>query len=190
VVARRRHRKWKDFFPSDCREVVQFDISGEKHIADVKLPSGLVIELQHSAMPLDEMRSREAFYGDMIWIVDAVPFLNNLSIFDPLPAPFEPFVSDLLFVQLLPSWRRILSKTIGFEGLMFSRRSERLDRSQSYVMHFGREIADHFPSTYCGHHLFLWTKPRDVWFHTTKPIYLDLGGGILLSPSRNSWGVS
>ena len=54
---------------------------GEKHIADLCLPDGLVIELQHSAMSLGEMRSREAFYKRMIWVVDAAPFAANLSIF-------------------------------------------------------------------------------------------------------------
>ena len=44
-------------------EVVQYDISGEEHIADVQLPSGPLVELQYSPMPLGEMRSREALYG-------------------------------------------------------------------------------------------------------------------------------
>ena len=33
--------------------------------------SGLVVEVQHSPIAEDEMQSRESFYGDMIWIVDA-----------------------------------------------------------------------------------------------------------------------
>ena len=65
------HRQWKSAFPEEWREVVHFDEqTGEKHIADVKTPSGLVIEFQHSPLDYEEMVSREAFYQNMIWVVD------------------------------------------------------------------------------------------------------------------------
>ena len=45
---------------------------GVRHIADIRVPeTGLVIEVQHSKMPIEEARAREAFYENMIWIVDA-----------------------------------------------------------------------------------------------------------------------
>ena len=63
---------WKDCFPPHCQERVHVDkLTGEKHIADVKADSGLVVEVQHSPIAEDEMQSRERFYGNMIWIVDA-----------------------------------------------------------------------------------------------------------------------
>ena len=66
------HLTWKDAFPSDCQELVQIDENtGEKHVADVKTPSGVVVEVQHSRISDHELSSRENFYGDMIWIVDA-----------------------------------------------------------------------------------------------------------------------
>lgn len=40
------------------------------HRADIKLPDGLVIELQHSTLPTADVRDRETFYGRMIWIID------------------------------------------------------------------------------------------------------------------------
>lgn len=65
------HRAWKDRFPKEWQEVIHTDpVTGERHIADVKTPHGLVIEFQHSPMSAEEMRSREQFYGNMIWIVD------------------------------------------------------------------------------------------------------------------------
>ena len=65
------HREWKGRFPEDWREVVHVDDqTGEKHIADVKTPSGLVIEFQHSHLSYEEQVSREAFYQNMIWVVD------------------------------------------------------------------------------------------------------------------------
>jgi competence protein CoiA len=65
------HRDWKDHFPIDWQEVSHIDSNtGEKHIADVKSPFGLVIEIQHSPIKFNERLSREQFYKDMIWIID------------------------------------------------------------------------------------------------------------------------
>ena len=65
------HRTWKDQFPIEQQEVVQIDpLTGEKHIADVKIGNGLVIEFQHSPISVEELKSREQFYKKMIWIVD------------------------------------------------------------------------------------------------------------------------
>ena len=43
------------------------------HRADIQLPPGLVIELQHSAISSEDIKSREEFYGrrEMVWIFDA-----------------------------------------------------------------------------------------------------------------------
>ena len=53
------------------KKVVHFDpITGEMHIADVKTPDGLVVEMQNSPIHPEEMRSREDFYGKIVWIVN------------------------------------------------------------------------------------------------------------------------
>ena len=66
------HRYWKDAFPADWQEVVHVDDrTHEKHIADVKTPGGFVVEVQHSPIAEHEALSRERFYKNMIWIVDA-----------------------------------------------------------------------------------------------------------------------
>lgn len=65
------HRSWKDRFPLDWQEVVHCDsVSGEKHIADVKTPYGLIVEIQNSPIHPQEMRSREDFYSNLVWIVN------------------------------------------------------------------------------------------------------------------------
>jgi hypothetical protein len=65
------HRAWKNNFPPECQEFVQHDEqSGEKHIADVRTPHGLVIEFQHSPLDPLERAARERFYGNMVWVVD------------------------------------------------------------------------------------------------------------------------
>ena len=65
------HRDWKNRFPENWQEIVHIDEeTGEKHIADVKTPHGLVIEFQHSPLDYVELISRESFYKNMIWVVD------------------------------------------------------------------------------------------------------------------------
>jgi hypothetical protein len=64
------HRAWKNQFPEDWQETIhQSQVDGEKHIADVKTKSGLVLEFQYSFLRRDERESREMFYRNMVWVV-------------------------------------------------------------------------------------------------------------------------
>ena len=63
------HLGWKRQFPQDWTEVPV--IKGhEKHIADVMRPDGLVLEFQHSFISVDDIRTRERFYQNMMWVFD------------------------------------------------------------------------------------------------------------------------
>lgn len=65
------HRAWKNKFAAECQEFIQHDpLTGERHIADVRTPHGLVIEFQHSHLDPQERIARERFYGNMLWVVD------------------------------------------------------------------------------------------------------------------------
>jgi competence CoiA-like predicted nuclease len=64
------HRDWKNQFPEDWQEVIHISETGEKHIADIKTPNGLVVEFQHSYIKPEEILARNNFYKNIIWIVD------------------------------------------------------------------------------------------------------------------------
>ena len=64
------HRLWKELFQADWQEVLHFDQKGEKHIADVKTSNDWIIEFQHSYLDPIERRSRNNFYGKIVWVVD------------------------------------------------------------------------------------------------------------------------
>ena len=66
------HRDWKDQFPEDRQEIIHQSEDGEKHIADVKTESGVVLEFQHSPLPRDEREARENFYRNMVWVVNGL----------------------------------------------------------------------------------------------------------------------
>ena len=112
------HRNWKDMFPTEWQEISHTDEqSGERHIADVKAESGLVVEFQNSPMSLEERASREAFYGDMIWIVNGMRGSLDASYFgmglgrtpiqkNPLAYPIEWYGRG----RLLHNWSEAKAK--------------------------------------------------------------------------------
>lgn len=111
------HRAWKDKFPAEWQEVGHTDpATGEKHIADIKNPFGLVIELQHSPIDPAEMRAREAFYGEMIWIVDGTRNLDASYFHMGLsgrPAQDDPLIYVVEWwsrSRLLHNWAEATAK--------------------------------------------------------------------------------
>lgn len=88
------HRNWKDLFPKEWQEVVAYDDqTGEKHIADIKTNSNLVVEFQHSNISDEERISRESFYKKMVWIVDGTRRKRD----------FEKFCRCLNYVYTIPN---------------------------------------------------------------------------------------
>jgi competence protein CoiA len=75
------HRGWKGEFPEHWQEVIHRSESGEKHIADVKTESGIVLELQHSALRPEERDAREDFYPAMVWVVDGLRLKRDRAQF-------------------------------------------------------------------------------------------------------------
>lgn len=171
------HRAWKRCFPEAQREVVMFAPNGEKHVADVKTTNGMVIEFQNSPMKPEELRSREAFYSRLIWIVNATPFVNQFFIMSPVPDPNTELGRDLVFSggqRPIPSLKP--SPTV---GLMFWRRSENPERKNMVRIHSGHELHDEILKAYNGHHMFHWTRARDVWFGAKAHVFFDFGDDVL-----------
>jgi hypothetical protein len=63
------HYAWKEFAGLENTEKTIVDDHGTKHRADIKFDN-MVVELQHSQLPVSEVQAREEFYGQMIWILD------------------------------------------------------------------------------------------------------------------------
>jgi len=73
------HLDWQAKVPESMREIII-----GRHIADIKLSSGKVIEIQHSNLPVEVVQEREQFYGDMTWIFDGQEFYDRLRIKEKL----------------------------------------------------------------------------------------------------------
>jgi competence protein CoiA len=170
------HRSWKACFPEEWREHVHFDGKGEKHIADVKTPSGTVLEFQNSAMPPQELHAREQFYGSMLWIVNGAPFIDLFFILGRMPSQETNWTRDIVFFPQQQKMR----------GRGFWRKSENPDHKPGGMVriHDVNEIQNEIDKDYVGHHLYDWVRPRSVWFESRSPVYIDFGGDLLWHMQR------
>jgi competence protein CoiA len=91
------HRAWKGKFPSDWQEVILYDETGEKHIADLRTVHELVIEFQHSFIEPQERIKRENFYKKMVWVVDGTRLMRDYPRFLKGKESFRPTNQNGLF---------------------------------------------------------------------------------------------
>lgn len=96
------HRTWKDQFPAEWQETVCEGAGGERHIADVLTSHGLVIEFQHSRLPPEEQAGREAFYRNMVWVVDGTRLASDVARFMEFKDYFHPTHLDGIAVSNFP----------------------------------------------------------------------------------------
>jgi len=173
------HREWKSYWSSEFQEVVQFSTQDqEKHIADIKTASGRVIEFQNSAMNDEELSSREAFYGNMVWVVNGASFLKNIEICTKLPNPDHPKSHDM----------RVYPPRSGDSEFMYYLASENEPNATMVLVHSSRDCDSLVEETYDGHHLFIWKRPREIWYRSKVPVFLDFGGSVLWQLKRFNTG--
>lgn len=72
------HFGWKKLAGLENSEIVIRRPEGT-HRADIKIDNR-VIELQHSNLSPKDVREREAFYGNMIWVIDGDELLKNVTV--------------------------------------------------------------------------------------------------------------
>lgn len=98
------HRKWKKHFPPEWQEIRHADsVSGERHIADIKTASGLIVEFQYSAIRPEEIQRREKFYKDMVWVVNGTRLKNNYPHFCKGFSNLRPLKNiSGIFLSLVP----------------------------------------------------------------------------------------
>lgn len=97
------HRDWKSSFPELWREVIRHDDrTGEKHIADIRTEHALTIEFQHSHIRPEERASREAFYGNMVWVVNGSRLMRDLPRFKEGSYLFRRTLLNGIFITPFP----------------------------------------------------------------------------------------
>lgn len=69
------HINWKNEFPPEQQEV-----KIGKHRADIKTRTGTIIELQANSISPKEIREREEFYENMIWLLNYKTIAKNFQV--------------------------------------------------------------------------------------------------------------
>lgn len=170
------HREWKNLYPINCREVSHTADDGEIHRADVKTPTGIIVELQHSTMSDGERIARESFYKNLVWVLDGSVFFQNFDIFHMLPAPESPIAQDIV-------WSKARRHMEGANRGLFFRVSEAREEDPSATKATVRggwirslsEIEEEVALSYRGHHQYDWVRPRRTWLYAKCPVYIDFG---------------
>lgn len=166
------HREWKNRFPIPCREVSHVSSSGEIHRADIKTPTGIYIEVQHSTMTDAERISRETFYKNLIWIIDGRVFKDNFDLYHFLPEPTSSMAADLIWY---PAKRGMHGANEG----MFWRKSENPGAASGsgdlVLIRPLRDIEREVMANYSGHQQYDWVRPRKTWLSAACPVYVDFG---------------
>lgn len=174
------HRGWKELFPEECREISHRADDGEIHRADIKTANGIVIEVQHSNMSDKERLSREAFYQNMVWIVDGTPFRKNFDLYHLLPHPKSELAEEIV-------WLKATRPMQGAARGLFFKLSECREHypdatKEDYsggIYHGIGEIEDQINRDFRGHLQYDWVRPRKTWLDATCPVYIDLGDDML-----------
>jgi len=162
------HRDWKNYWSDANQEVVFFDEHNEKHVADVINEQGVVIEFQNSPMSESELKSREYFYKDMVWVVNGRNLAKNMKLRAMLPDPENELIKNIA-----------VQSTNHRTHFIYYYISEYRGADELVEMHSSDKIKELIKTTSVGHFLFEWKRPRYVWFKSTKPVYFDFGKGVL-----------
>jgi competence protein CoiA len=163
------HRDWKSQFPEECREVHHVAPDGEIHRADIMTPTGIYIEVQHSSMTDAERKSREAFYQNLVWIVDGRGFSGQFELHQLLPDPNNEEAKDLI-------WFKAARGMEGANAGIFWKLSENPDHATAGMVEIhGLHKVRHLIATCRGHQQYSWTRPRKTWLDAECPVYIDFG---------------
>lgn len=86
------HLYWKKQIPIG-NYCVTARKGGTVHAADIVTPDNVVVELQQSTVSKETVRTREAFYDKMVWLVDASFFSRNLGFFNTKRSRYKGHVA-------------------------------------------------------------------------------------------------
>jgi hypothetical protein len=124
-----------------------------------------------------ERLAREAFYGNLIWVIDGAPFKANFNVLQELPDPRSELGQDLVFTSN-GSFSRLSEHRKPVSKATFRRTLPRIIHS-SLRDRIWRRLADQVLEAYRGHHLYNWVRPRQTWLDATCPVFIDLGEDLL-----------
>lgn len=113
------HRNWKNLYPDSWQEIYHKDEEGTFHIADIGRPDGFFIEFQYSSISELEVRSRNKFYSNLIWVINGTRLSRDKEkIQKTLANPIQHggIIITELKLNIVKKWLKLSTHTfIDFE---------------------------------------------------------------------------
>lgn len=198
------HRAWKACFGADRSEVA-FRKDGLMHIADAVNANGIIFEFQNSFIPSQEIQARERFYGEkMIWVVNGESFREQFRYYDEAflrhwkvvilseidaATRYAPLRNGLLIEdwqvtfdpvkQLLEEMNFAHLREYGVYFKPLVSLNGRVSATQQVHRAIEELYARHRPVDTSHKGSFTWEHPRRSWEEARRPVFIDLGEGIL-----------
>lgn len=191
------HLNWKSKFPSENCEV-KIHSESKYHIADVLTPNSIVIEFQNSPISVETIKIREAFYENMIWVVNGLNFKKNIS-FSRVPEKGKIYPRNLKYDKdyrnkpcfVLDLKSKSLDKnsilSITRSGMIYDRLDHKiyiytphksLSWSSANFLHKINERLNIFDLT-DNQYYFKWSYKVESWKVAKLPVFLDFSDGYL-----------
>ena len=194
------HRLWQDVVPQEWQEVVGRDSSGVvRHRADIKLPSGLVVEVQHSPISFDSIRAREHFWqkhpsaGRILWIRNGEDLGLEISSssygisLERWPLCREVISKRAVYIEKQrQSFAEIAADSFPCESrdskMSLKRASRELSREKAFITSNSPDVSSNFlievetlnTTEFWGIAPFRWKRSRRSWKAHTAPVWVDL----------------
>ena len=160
------HTNWQNKFPKE-RQEIRIIKNNKLHIADAITKNGIVVEFQHSQISPSEIKKREDFYVDMVWVFDCTEIRNHFSVLTKFPQ-FENV-----------SWQNKFGKIIDEKWMQVSETSwHKLD--ETYVNKF-KEIKKF---VYEKEYEVKWSYEKKYMSTCTKHAFIDIGKNMFLHLKR------
>lgn len=163
------HRTWKNQFPQEWQEIVHFDRTGEKHIADVKTESGWILEFQHSYINPEERRARNQFYNKLAWIVNGARRKTDVKQFERLLSESTVKCKWSLFEARkvsFPEECRLIKEWYSKQSLVFIDFQQELDDYIDLLWLIIPEVTDKQP--------YISTFPKDLFIKALQEDTFDI----------------
>ena len=155
------HRRWKSF-------ARQTEVTIQNHRADIVTSTGLIVELQHSGIAVEEIQERERCYGpNLRWLFDGTNIPVSAPNREHLCYPLPPDTDD--FVTVPGDYGHNLLR---WEGKFWTPRG--------LTTRLNLQCKQPATNRSWGVVTFRWLHPRKHYASPARPVYIDLPGHFIL----------
>lgn len=169
------HLNWKNYIDENNREVI-IRKNGIVHRADILNEKNVVVELQHSYISPDEIKEREEFYDNMVWLFDVK------DVGDRIKGDFttkEEYINLHIRKYLNTSSIKYKLRGIYIPSNRYTI-DERYIKKEKMIVNKLSEEYDGKKDKINFSYSFKWKNKKKSIFTCIRPVFLDVGKNIII----------